>query len=224
MKKEDDKKGPWILFGSIIIVFVLSAIIILVSFSNWTDRGAFGDMFGAVNALFSALAFGGVIYAILLQRKELSLQREELELTRKELEKSADAQKKSSLLLEKQVKLMEETRVDQLAKERKEAEPVISLMKGTPYASGKKIVFTVRNSGGIIYYPKVEAIEKDFQISVDTLNNIPTDGQAQITIISDKGHFDDHGFILRFQNSYKEEREMRFNFQYRKGLFPLSDG
>ena len=49
------------------------------------DRGTFGDMFGAVNALFSGLAFAGVIYAIFLQRNELSLQRTELELTRGEL-------------------------------------------------------------------------------------------------------------------------------------------
>jgi hypothetical protein len=50
-----------------------------------SDRGAFGDMFGAINALFSGLAFAGVIYAIFLQRNELSLQRTELELTRGEL-------------------------------------------------------------------------------------------------------------------------------------------
>lgn len=50
------------------------------------ERGSFGDMFGAVNALFSGLAFTGVIYAIILQKKELSFQREELELTRSELE------------------------------------------------------------------------------------------------------------------------------------------
>jgi hypothetical protein len=49
------------------------------------DRGTFGDMFGAINALFSGLAFSGVVFAILLQRKELELQRKELELTRNEL-------------------------------------------------------------------------------------------------------------------------------------------
>ncbi len=46
------------------------------------NRGSFGDMFGAVNALFSGLAFAGIIFAIILQRKELSLQRKELELSR----------------------------------------------------------------------------------------------------------------------------------------------
>jgi hypothetical protein len=49
------------------------------------DRGTFGDMFGAVNALFSSLAFATLIYTIWLQRHELSLQRKELALTRKEL-------------------------------------------------------------------------------------------------------------------------------------------
>lgn len=56
------------------------------------DRGTFGDMFGAVNALFSGLAFAGIIITILLQRKELSLQRQELEETRAELKRTADAQ------------------------------------------------------------------------------------------------------------------------------------
>lgn len=46
--------------------------------NEFTAPGAFGDSFGYVNSLFSGLAFAGVIYAILLQRKELELQREEL--------------------------------------------------------------------------------------------------------------------------------------------------
>src|SRR5688572_12156307 len=50
------------------------------------DRGPFGDMFGAINALFSGLAFAGVIYANRLQRAELRLQKYELKLTRAELQ------------------------------------------------------------------------------------------------------------------------------------------
>jgi len=65
-------------------------------------RGTYGDMFGAVNALFSGLAFAGIILTILLQRKELSLQREELKETRKELKRTADAQEKSEEALRKQ--------------------------------------------------------------------------------------------------------------------------
>ena len=50
------------------------------------DRGTIGDMFGVVNALFSGLAFIGIIYTILLQSRELQLQRRELTLTRTEIE------------------------------------------------------------------------------------------------------------------------------------------
>lgn len=39
------------------------------------ERGTFGDMFGAVNALFSGLAFAGVVVAIVLQSQELRASR-----------------------------------------------------------------------------------------------------------------------------------------------------
>jgi hypothetical protein len=51
-----------------------------------------GDIYNSLSALFSGLAFAGVIYAILLQRNELELQRKELRQTRKELERTAAAQ------------------------------------------------------------------------------------------------------------------------------------
>lgn len=69
------------------------------------DRGTFGDMFGAVNSLFSGLAFAGVIYAIALQSQELSLQRAELKLTRTELHKSAEAQTASAQALTRQFRV-----------------------------------------------------------------------------------------------------------------------
>jgi hypothetical protein len=59
-------------------------------------------MFGAINALYSGLAFAGVIYAILLQRKELRLQRKELELTRNELEGQKLQLKAQNSTLQKQ--------------------------------------------------------------------------------------------------------------------------
>jgi hypothetical protein len=48
-------------------------------------RGTFGDMFGAVNALFAGLAFACVFYTILQQREHLRLQRQDLQLQREEL-------------------------------------------------------------------------------------------------------------------------------------------
>ena len=69
----------------VIAVQVIVGFIIYCNLPDWTNRGQFGDMFGAVNTLFSGLAFAGVIYAIFLQRNELELQRDELRLTRTEL-------------------------------------------------------------------------------------------------------------------------------------------
>lgn len=62
--------------------------------SNHEVRGLFGDKFGAVNALFSALAFAGIIFTILLQKRELKLQREELEETRGEFIKQNETLQK----------------------------------------------------------------------------------------------------------------------------------
>lgn len=80
-------------FGKGHFVIVISAVFAVIGIwvllglyaSTRSSPGVFGDMFGAVNALFSGLAFAGLIYAILLQRIELKLQREELVATRGEL-------------------------------------------------------------------------------------------------------------------------------------------
>lgn len=92
MSKNDDdfEKVHWWPFW-LILLFVVSSWFLFVMewFPWWTEenaRGTFGDSFGVVNALFSGLAFAGVIYAILLQKKELELQRKELKLQRKTLE------------------------------------------------------------------------------------------------------------------------------------------
>jgi hypothetical protein len=43
-----------------------------ISDANAAVRGQFGDKFGAVNALFSGFAFAGIIFTILLQRRDLT--------------------------------------------------------------------------------------------------------------------------------------------------------
>jgi len=80
----NNKETRWHFFLRIAIaVIFVQAIFGLFDiqlFFNMERPRTFGDMFGAVNTLFSGLAFAGLIYAILLQRSELELQRKELEL------------------------------------------------------------------------------------------------------------------------------------------------
>jgi hypothetical protein len=56
-------------------------------------QGQFGDMFGSVNALFTALAFAGLIYTVLLQRDQLALQQQEI----------IESGKTQELLVQKQI-------------------------------------------------------------------------------------------------------------------------
>jgi hypothetical protein len=67
---------------SVVIIWALSGY--LISSIDPLNRGSFGDMFGAINALFSGLALFGIIISILIQQKELNSQRQELEETRME--------------------------------------------------------------------------------------------------------------------------------------------
>lgn len=77
----------WIIIAivGVIALWGLSWILIDKYIDSPTDQGTFGDMFGAVNALFSGLAFAGLIVTLLYQKEELKLQREELAQTREEL-------------------------------------------------------------------------------------------------------------------------------------------
>ncbi len=106
MKEEKEARVSiwWFIGPACFIVFITAAYAFynLYSEHGWDVKGQFGDTFGALNALFSGLAFAGVIYTILLQRKELKL-------TREELKKAAEAQTKSEEALRKQVKSMSMT-------------------------------------------------------------------------------------------------------------------
>ncbi len=104
MGKENSKNSILIkLILLVVIIWGVSAILIMFFLSEWSDRGTFGDLFGAVNALFSALAFAVLIYTIILQREEIKQNREEIVLNRKELEKSGKIQRKSQEVLIRQV-------------------------------------------------------------------------------------------------------------------------
>jgi hypothetical protein len=90
-----------IIYWLVILLFVLFVYgYIVVSLLGGLDNcGVFGDMFGGIAALFSGLAFGGMIWAIILQTKELELQRKELEASRVAQARTAEAQED---LVEKQ--------------------------------------------------------------------------------------------------------------------------
>lgn len=111
----------WTLFFGILIAGVIAIQLVLTwtlmgLFDSWDRAGQFGDMSGAINTLFSAVAFAALTLAVWMQRHELSLQREqlalqryELQLTREELRRSADAQALSATIIEKQLAVAQDS-------------------------------------------------------------------------------------------------------------------
>lgn len=84
----ENNKSNYIHIAIIIslITIGLWALSFFLLFLDPDCRGVFGDMFGAINALFSGLAFAGLIITLIMQHEELGLQREELAQTNEELE------------------------------------------------------------------------------------------------------------------------------------------
>lgn len=97
-------RDHWLLY--LLVAISTLAVIVYWYFVKYkigeiSQRGQFGDTFGGLTSLFTAYAFAGLIYTIILQSKELSLQRNELRLTREEFAAMKKAQESSAQLQEK---------------------------------------------------------------------------------------------------------------------------
>ena len=88
-------KLSWIPF--VVVVLLWLGWLLVGRSCPLQGAGLFGDMFGGINALFSGLAFAGVLVAIFLQRRELECQKEALELTQKEMAKQTQQFQMSNL-------------------------------------------------------------------------------------------------------------------------------
>lgn len=107
----------WGILGTVAIWLIIGHAPLLgklVADPKIASVGAYGDMFGFVNSLFSALAFFAVILTLWMQmeelknqRKELQLQRDELKLSREEMAKAAEAQTRTATAQEAATKVQE---------------------------------------------------------------------------------------------------------------------
>lgn len=100
--------------------FVMLAIIAAVVVALWLkvpqhlgeglteakDQGAFGDSFGSVNALFTGLAFAGLVFSILLQQRQIRLQRADFLSQLQEMGESRKTVEEQNRLLATQNQLM----------------------------------------------------------------------------------------------------------------------
>lgn len=88
-RADNDDVSLWIWGGSVAFcVFLWVACGVWVNAGSGdqkSDRGTFGDMFGAVNALFSGVALATLFYTVFLQRKELAETKQELSEQREQM-------------------------------------------------------------------------------------------------------------------------------------------
>ena len=123
LKDEIELKQRYIWIMGIVIcldIWVVGAVITHLWASHFfTDitagdsrKALFGDSFGAVNALVSALAFAGIIITIQLQRRDLRLQRKDLKLQHRELLITNDQLKGQKEQLEEQNKTLKVQRFE----------------------------------------------------------------------------------------------------------------
>lgn len=106
------KKKHIVLAGvSVVALWGLSWL--MISLWDVPDQaGTFGDMFGAINALFSGLAFAGLIITILLQREDISIQRKLLEEQKEEITLGRLESERQGNIHDEQRKLLNLQRVE----------------------------------------------------------------------------------------------------------------
>lgn len=154
----------------LIVVVAICAAYLFVMFmwfpGSMEKRGQFGDMFGFLGALFSGLAFAGLIVTIRQQRDDLKNQRDEIELQREDLKAQTEAlklQKEEIRQTNEELKLQRE--------EMKVQNKTIMLQRfETTFFNMLKTLSNVRDdvkyTNGLQVYGGNEAIERMYQIAV----------------------------------------------------------
>ncbi len=148
MKTRQLEKLFPILIVTAVVIWIAAAVTVYYCLPTWEIRAQFGEMFGAVSALFSALAFAGIIYAVILQRQDLSMQREQMEDSRKQ-------QAAQNRLISAQLATMQESFSFEREKEALSSEPILRSRGGSSSPAEKSCEFV--NAGAAVKGFTVEA-------------------------------------------------------------------
>lgn len=189
--------------STIFIVATWSATLLLLYLDNKNgigDLGTFGDMFGAVNALFSGFALLGIILTILMQSKELRLQRDELKLQRNELKLTREEFKTQNATLKAQ--RFENTFFQMLNLHQEIIDKLHYVGKTVKVSKGFK-------TSNIHDVEKREVLRLAAEMLREDLDNIK-DGFVTIP--------DNIGVMVDLKKSWKDMQDVYYEFYYSKGF------
>lgn len=147
----------WVWVAGILVVslWFLLGWILPGCYTNgqWESAGQLGDSFGMVNALFSGLAFLGVIVAIWLQNKEFQNQlhefSEQTQLQRKQLDQEQASIETQRKITEEQFELLKEERKARIQERELAAKPILMLRVVT--VEDSQGALTLYNGGAPIF-------------------------------------------------------------------------
>jgi hypothetical protein len=153
VEHEPEKRWSWRRIASTVIIVtvliqVLFGVAVYFAFDKWDERAGFGDMFGPVSTLFSALALAAVAVSIVLQSEELKLQRQEIAFNRKELQRSADAQVATVELFREQLEATQASLDEERQARRAASAPAFQLVDA--YATDNHMDLRLINAGAPI--------------------------------------------------------------------------
>ena len=218
----------------IFISFVLPEILIKEYGFDFNRFGVYGDLFGCFNSLMSALAFGGLIYTIILQRRDLELQRQDYNQTREELKKQVLMQTMQSKLMEDQlnesIKMKKADYLHEIIEKLMFDEDIVSFIDKVDYKTEiwydekfhkEHIVErladkTLSYLSYILYLRKERVVcEKEFHFVEYILKRTLCDSQVHCYLYN-LYHFDKPNFLYQNLLDYAEEKKWLESYFYDK--------
>jgi len=105
MNVQSQQKTSWLptlIAVSFVLVFIaLNWILPIFFLKKWDDRGAFGQLFGPVTALFTGIGIVGLVYTIRLQQTQIEINRQSQAETQKTIERQLRILNKQTRILGK---------------------------------------------------------------------------------------------------------------------------
>lgn len=172
MRNIEKRKSPvW----PVVLAGIFVLIVWMINYCVFKDvdnesRGTFGDMFGGVNALFSGMAFIGVIFAIFLQRQEVAIAKEEISRTKEMLVKQREQLELQNDQAKKQN--FEQTFFQLLTLFSELTERMDFVHPKTKVKTNGKDVFPVLLKRLNVYHDPLNATDSDFSEEIG--NNLPS--------------------------------------------------
>jgi hypothetical protein len=99
------KRHLWLFLLASVVILGFWAGFALVAYPLRDTLGTFGDSFGALNTLFSGLAFSALVIALLMQKDDLGLQLRELTRSSNALDETAKANQAAAEAAQEQLRL-----------------------------------------------------------------------------------------------------------------------